>query len=93
MLRLRRQLLLHLLQALGQLLTLRLAAGKQCGAKFASLPGLLGNALLNLTLFGGIALQALLGLRQALAGLLPVVVQGLQTQRRLAGGQLRQLRG
>ena len=92
MLRLRGQLLLHLLQAFGQLLALRLAIGKQHSAQFAGLPAVLGNRLLNQALLSGILLQALLGLLQALAGLLPVMVQRLQTQRWLAGGQLRQLR-
>ena len=92
MLRLCGQLLLHLLQALGQLLALRLAVGEQRGTKFTGLPGLFGNALLNLALFGAVVLKALLGLRQALAGLLPGMVQRLQTQGWLTGGQLRQLR-
>ncbi len=56
MLRLRGQLLLQLLQALGQLLTLRLAIGQQQGADFAGLPAVLGNSLLNLALLGGILL-------------------------------------
>ena len=77
MLRLRGQLLLQLLQALGQLLALRLTVGKQPGAKLASVPAVLGNGLLNLALLLGILLQALLGLRQAPLGLLPVMVQRL----------------
>jgi len=92
MLGLRRQLLLYLLQAFGQLLALRLTIGKQHCTKLAGLPAVLGNGLLGLALFIGIALQAQLGLQQALARLLPVMVQRLQTQGRLAGGQLRQLR-
>ena len=51
-----------------------------------------GERLLNLMQLAGIVLQALLSAVQALAGLLPILVQRLQTQRRLTGGQLRQLR-
>ena len=46
------QLLLHLLQTVGQLLALHLTVGEQRGAMFTGLPGLFGNALLNLALFG-----------------------------------------
>jgi hypothetical protein len=56
MLRLRSQLLLQLLQALGQLLTLRLAIGKKGGAQFPRLPAVLGNGLLDLALLAGIVL-------------------------------------